>query len=763
MNKVYSVEDFPLDEKTMMLHETLFHNANGYIGVRGTLEEGVPQEYNTMRGTYVNGFYDVIPMKQAESLCNLVEEKETMVNVADVQTMHLSFDGETFSLFSGEITNLIRTLDMEAGTTTRSMQWSSPHGHEVQIQFCRMASFTHKSVFTIACKVTSLNFDGELTVSSKHSGIVANYANPSDPRLAAEGRAYLRPQANILENGVSYLVTHTTKSNLELCTAVAHRFSKPGSSLVTYSADAHCYDTNYTCRLHPGETLLVEKYAVIQDSIRSDNCLQDAQKEIESVYGKLDALYQQQREYLSEFWKCANMEIDEDDESNLAIAFNMYQLLQSCGSDGKCGIAAKGLSGEGYEGHYFWDTDIYILPFFVLTNPALARGLLNFRYSTLDAARENAKLVGHQRGALFPWRTIHGKECSGYFPSGTAQYHITGDIAYAAVKYYLATGDTEYLIKEGAEILIETARLWCDVGNWNDGKFMINDVTGPDEYTCIVNNNYYTNACAKYNLNWAVKAANILRKMDAFHALADKLALRDEELDEFQRAADAMYLPYNEKLGINPQDDSFLQKPIWDLKNTPKENFPLLLHYHPLALYRHQVCKQADTVLAYYLFDGLEDRETVARSFAYYEPITTHDSSLSTCIFSIVASSLGEKEKAWDYFGSSVTLDLQNKHGNTGDGIHTANMGGSYMVIVNGFAGVRIQEDGLHMAPYLPAAWSGYRFQMQYRGSSLELSVHKTGYCISLLNDVPVTILLPGTSIVLDRKASEYVHAWQEG
>ena len=331
------------------------------------------------------------------------------------------------------------------------------------------------------------------------------------------------------------------------------------------------------------------------------------------------------------------------------------------------------------------------------------------------------------------------------------------------MKYYLATGDTEYLIKEGAEILIETARLWCDVGNWYDGKFMINDVTGPDEYTCIVNNNYYTNACAKYNLNWAVKAANILRKMDAFHALADKLALRDEELDEFQRAADAMYLPYNEKLGINPQDDSFLQKPIWDLKNTPKENFPLLLHYHPLVLYRHQVCKQADTVLAYYLFDGLEDRETVARSFAYYEPITTHDSSLSTCIFSIVASSLGEKEKAWNYFGSSVTLDLQNKHGNTGDGIHTANMGGSYMVIVNGFAGVRIQEDGLHMAPYLPAAWSGYRFQMQYRGSSLELSVHKTGYCISLLNDVPVTILLPGTSIVLDRKASEYVHAWQEG
>ena len=483
MNKVYSVEDFPLDEKTMMLHETLFHNANGYIGVRGTLEEGVPQEYNTMRGTYVNGFYDVIPMKQAESLCNLVEEKETMVNVADVQTMHLSFDGETFSLFSGEITNLIRTLDMEAGTTTRSMQWRSPHGHEVQIQFCRMASFTHKSVFSIACKVTSLNFDGELTVSSKHSGIVANYANPSDPRLAAEGRAYLRPQANILENGVSYLVTHTTKSNLELCTAVAHRFSKPGSSLVTYNADAHCYDTSYTCRLHPGETLLVEKYTVIQDSIRSDNCLQDAQKEIESVYGKLDALYQQQREYLSEFWKYANMEIDEDDESNLAIAFNMYQLLQSCGSDGKCGIAAKGLSGEGYEGHYFWDTDIYILPFFVLTNPALARGLLNFRYSTLDAARENAKLVGHQRGALFPWRTIHGKECSGYFPSGTAQYHITGDIAYAAVKYYLATGDTEYLIKEGAESLIETARLWCDVGNWNDGKFMINDVTGPDEYT----------------------------------------------------------------------------------------------------------------------------------------------------------------------------------------------------------------------------------------------------------------------------------------
>ena len=384
------------------------------------------------------------------------------------------------------------------------------------------------------------------------------------------------------------------------------------------------------------------------------------------------------------------------------------------------------------------------MPFFTLTNPQIARALLHYRWSILDAARANARLLGHAKGALYPWRTITGRECSGYFPSGTAQYHINGDIAYAAAAYYLAPGALDYLAGEGAELLAETARLWLCVGSWYDGTFRICDVTGPDEYTCIVNNNYYTNACARYNLLWAVRAVQLLEEAGGYEADLARVGLGAEERQAMQRAAEKMYLPRDEKLGILAQDDSFLHKPVWDIAGTPKENFPLLLHYHPLELYRYQVCKQADTVLSLFVHEDLQDAETARRTFAYYEKVTTHDSSLSTCIFSIVAARLGLPEKAWRYFGDSALTDLHNMQGNTKDGIHTANMGGSYMAIVYGFAGLRITENGLRLEPMLPAQWQGYRFRFGYRGSRLELSVDKNGGMLTLQSGAPVSFSARG-------------------
>ena len=316
-----------------------------------------------------------------------------------------------------------------------------------------------------------------------------------------------------------------------------------------------------------------------------------------------------------------------------------------------------------------------------------------------------------------------GVECSGYFPSGTAAYHINGDIAYSVISYYLATRDLDFIAREGAEIVFETARLWMDVGNYYKGSFRINEVTGPDEYTCMVNNNYYTNAAAQYNLSWAVKLYELLGREGRLAELAEKIALSEAEIGEFQRAARLMYLPYDEELGINPQDDCFLEKKVWDLENTPPEDFPLLLHYHPLHLYRHQVCKQADTVLAHFIFEDAQTTETIRRSFEYYEKVTTHDSSLSTCIFSIVASKLGMVDKAYEYFGDSAKLDLFNTHKNTKDGIHTANMGGNFMAIVYGFGGLRMKEDGIHFAPVIPVCWDEYCFQVNYENSRIRVIV----------------------------------------
>jgi alpha,alpha-trehalose phosphorylase len=428
------------------------------------------------------------------------------------------------------------------------------------------------------------------------------------------------------------------------------------------------------------------------------------------------------------------VEIHGDEELDSSVHYNLYQLIQSVAKDPHGNIAAKGLSGEGYEGHYFWDTEMYLQPFFTLTIPEIAKNLVRYRYSILGHARENAKLLGHKKGAAYPWRTIMGEECSGHYPSGSAQYHISGDVAYAVIAYYLATGDLDLIEECGAEIVMETARLWMQLGNYYKGKFYINEVTGPDEYTCLVNNNYYTNLIAKHNLRWAVKFYELLKAKGSEKALSQKIGLHPEELTEFQEASEKMYLPYDEELGINPQDDSFLQKRPWDLSTITEDEKPLLMHYHPMYLYRHMICKQADTVLAHFILEDEQDEETIRKSFAFYETVTTHDSSLSTCIFSVVASKLGLSEKAYKYFGDSAKLDLFNTHKNTKDGIHTANMGGTYMAIVYGFGGLRIKEMGLFLNPSLPAGWLEYRFRFSYRNSLIDVSVGKDNVVLNLLS-----------------------------
>lgn len=428
----------------------------------------------------------------------------------------------------------------------------------------------------------------------------------------------------------------------------------------------------------------------------------------------------------------------------------MYQLIQSVGKDRFSNIAPKGLSGDGYEGHFFWDSEMYAQPFFTITNPALSKNLIEYRYATLDMARENARILGHDRGALYPWRTIMGRECSGYFPAGTAQYHINGDIAYSIIAYYLATKDLAFIQEKGAEIIFETARLWIETGNFYQGKFHINNVTGPDEYTCLVNNNYYTNVIARYHLSWAVKIYHLLKTFPSFTLLREKIDLREEELLEFQKAADQMYLPYDEELKINPQDDSFLQKSRLEIETLPRDRFPLLLHYHPLYLYRHQVCKQADTLMAHFILEDAQDEETILNSFHYYEKITTHDSSLSYCIFSIVAARLGMVDKAFEYFQHSACLDLQDKHHNTADGLHIANMGGNYMSIVYGFGGFRLKEQGISLAPVLPRQWSAYSFKIHFEDSRLLVRVTADRCTFKLENGTAKKITVYGQEYLLE-------------
>lgn len=737
-------------QEELLHQETLFHCANGYIGIRGCLEEGCPEGEKNIRGQYINGFYDIAPMKQAEQLYGFVNEKQVMLNVADTQTIRLFADGEAVTQAGGGAGK--RVLDMEKGWVQRRFTWEGRTGKKITVDIRRMASFALLPLFTIEYRITAENFSGELELLSVHEGGVSNYSNPDDPRVAAESGTYLVPEQVSYGCGRSEITARTGKSDLWVTTAVEHRICGADTDRdPSAEQDGHSVSVRYSLQAREKQTVTVTKYTIMCDSrryVRGDaGRLLD-----EALAVPLETWYARQEAYLEAFWERAGMEVEGDDVLAQSLNFNLYCLLQSASRDPQGNIAAKGLSGEGYEGHYFWDTEMYILPFFMLTQPQTARNFLEFRHGILDYARENARVLGHKKGALFPWRTIMGRECSGYYPSGTAQYHINGDIAYAAVSYYLSTGDEEFLERCGAELLVETARLWMDVGNYVDGTFRINCVTGPDEYTCMVNNNYYTNASAKFNLHWAAKSCRILEQAGRRETLR-RLGITGEETDQFEKAARRMYLPYCEALDINPQDDSFLQKERWDLANTPKENFPLLLHYHPLHLYRYQVCKQADTVLAHFIYEDLQPLHTVRSSFDYYEQITTHDSSLSTCIFGIVAARLGMTEKAYRYFDISSKLDLTNAHKNTGDGIHTANMGGTYMGIVYGFGGLRIREEGVSFRPSIPRQWDSYSYRVVYRNSVLEIRTDREQTVFRLSAGEPLYIRVYDRELYLDGEA----------
>lgn len=764
---VYKKEGLSLDNDELILNETIFHNANGYIGVRSNFEEGYKVGYDTICGSYINGFYDFAEMKQAEKLCGMTEEKQTMLNVADSQSIVLHIGEETFSMFEGTVIESSRELQMEEGYTTRRVVWRSPKGKEVEIYIKRMTSFVQLSLFTIEYQVKALNFDDTITFLSMHNGDVSNYCNPNDPRVAGESFQHLIPVSAEIVDDVSYLLTNTSKSGLSVCTAVKNvLLNKDGND---FKSDEHKVNklselnelkghkvlSTLKTQINKGETITLVKYTVFSDSIRQTDCKEHAKKEMnKALSATLASIYEKQKDYLNEYWEKSFLEIQGDDDLSMAVHYNLYQLVQSVGKDEYSNIAAKGLSGEGYEGHYFWDTEMYLQPFFTLTNPKIAKNLIEYRYRILDGARDNAKILGHQKGALYPWRTIMGKECSGYFPSGSAQYHINGDVAYAVISYYLATKDMELISNKGAEIIFETARLWMDAGNFYKGKFHINEVTGPDEYTCMVNNNYYTNVSAQYNLHWAVRFYHMLKEQGKLNSITDKINLTLEEVEGFEKAEKNMFLPYDEDLKINPQDDSFLSKPIWNIEDTPKDKFPLLLHYHPLYLYRHQVCKQADTVLAHFIYEDAQSIDTIGNSFEYYEKVTTHDSSLSTCIYSIVASKLGLKDKAYSYFGDSAKLDLFNTHHNTKDGIHTANMGGNYMSIVYGFGGIRLKETGIYFAPTLPKQWESYQFKINYEDSQIKVEVKAKESIFTLVAGEKKIIYVYGKEYLLEDSLS---------
>jgi alpha,alpha-trehalose phosphorylase len=741
--------DYPADEWNVIekkFHpeflaqlETMLALGNGYLGMRGCPEEGGPCAENS---TLINGYYETRPIVYGEEAYGFAKTGQTICNVTDSKLIKLFVDDEPFWLPHATVLSYDRRLNMRSGTLDREILWETPAGKQALISSRRLVSFVNRHVAAISYCVTLLNAEASVVISSemRTNGPSAR-VNGDDPRQARafSGRV-LHQQTSYSKDRRIVLCHATEKSRLILTCATDNALET--SCPHTYKA-VHTEDFGqvaFTIEARPGCPIKLTKYMVYHTSetASAEELCGRADWTMDRVTAQgFQELLAAQEEYMNAFWRRCDVRVKDVREDRTkrttveiqqAIRFNLFHILQASARAEDTGVPAKGLTGHAYEGHYFWDTEIYVLPFLTYTSPRIAKNLLTFRYNTLPQARARARQLGH-RGAMFPWRTISGEEASAYYAAGTAQYHINADIMYALRKYVQVTGDEQFLRDCGAEMLVETARLWLDLGfysNAKGGKFCINSVTGPDEYNTVVNNNAYTNLMARENLRYATQAVKSLQATApaAYSALVDKTALDPSELEAWSNAAENMYVPYDEKLKIIPQDDSFLEREAWDFRNTPRDRYPLLLFYHPLNIYRKQVIKQADVVLAMFLLGDVFPAEAKKCNFEFYDPLTTGDSSLSSCVEAIIAAQIGDMEKAIRYGMAALLMDLADVGGNVKDGCHIASMGGTWMTLVYGFGGMRDNDGILSFWPRrAPQDNAVLRFPLTYRGQKLEVEI----------------------------------------
>ena len=715
----WAVRETDLDLDLLAQSESVFALSNGHIGLRGNLDEGEPYG---IPGTYLAGFYERRPLPYAEIAYANPESSQSIVNVTNGKLIRLLVDDEPFDVRYGKLLSHERVLDFRAGTLRRTAHWRSPAGKEVRVTSTRLVSFKQRAIAAIEYEVEAVGDDVRLVVQSE---LVANEATPAqsnDPRNAAALEAPLEAIDQATSEHAVVLAHQTRVSGLRMAAAMGHIVEgpRPDSVAVETHVDDDCARLTAVCSLATGERLRIVKFLGYGwSAVRSQQALRDqvtGAVRAATLVG-FEGIQREQRAYLDEFWDAADVEIEGDDEIQQAVRFGLFHLLQAGARAEGRGIAAKGLTGPGYDGHTFWDSEAFVLAVLTYTRPDAAAYALRWRHSTLDLARQRAQMLG-LRGAAFPWRTIHGEECSGYWPAGTAAVHATADIAIAFARYTTITGDDSVERDGGVELLAETARFWMSVGHFGrDGKWHISGVTGPDEYTALVDDNAYTNLAAATNLSAAADAAV------RHPGLARRYGVTAQEIERWKAASAAVFVPYDDQLGVHEQNAGFTMLPEWDFEAS-RDSYPLLLHAPYFDIYRKQVIKQADLELAMVTFGQHFDAEHKARNVDYYEPRTVRDSSLSAGVQSVICAEVGHLELAHDFAYEAALIDLQDLHHNSRDGLHMASLAGAWVALVTGFGGLRHDRDGaLSFDPALPPDITRLSFTLRWRGMRLRVAV----------------------------------------
>ncbi|WP_320774842.1 glycoside hydrolase family 65 protein [Streptomyces sp. CRN 30] len=752
-NRTYAVEPWSVRETELNLDllaqsESVFALSNGHVGWRGNLDEGEP---HGLPGTYLNGVHELHPLPYAEAGYGYPESGQTVIDVTNGKLLRLLVDDEPFDLRYGRLVHHERNLDLRRGVLERVCEWISPAGSTVRVRSTRLVSLTQRAIAAVDYEVEAVDGRTRVVIQSE---LVANESLPDpngDPRAAKALKSPLEPEEHQALGARLRLVHRTRRSGLRVAVAADHEVDGPESTATSSESNVDVARLTVTSVLEAGQRLRVRK--TVAHGWSGARSLPAMGDQVEAAlaaagHGGWDGLVAEQKAYLDDFWARADVEVHGDEEIQQAVRFGLFHVLQAGARAEQRAIPSKGLTGSGYDGHAFWDTEMFVLPVLTYTEPKAVAEALRWRQDTLPAARDRAAQLG-LRGAAFPWRTIDGSEGSAYWPAGTAAFHVGADIAHAAVRYAAATGDTRFERDTGLELLVETARLWRSLGHHDPhGVFHIDGVTGPDEYSAVADDNLYTNLMARSNL---LAAADVCER---YPEEAAGLGVDEEESATWRDAADSVHIPYNEELGVHEQHAGFTRHQRWDFARTGADQYPLMLHFPYFDLYRKQVIKQADLVLAMYTcgtwFDAHCDEEQIARNFAYYEPLTVRDSSLSACCQAVVAAQTGHLRLAYDYASEAALMDLADLEHNTRDGLHIASLAGTWMALVAGFGGTRRDGDTLRFAPRLPEKLSGLAFRLQFRGRCLRVEISGGKATYTLLSGPPLEIGHHGTRFTLD-------------
>jgi alpha,alpha-trehalose phosphorylase len=730
----WNVREIRLDLDRLGQSESIFALSNGHIGWRANLDEGEPHAIN---GSYLNAVFEEVPLPYAEAAYGYPEAGQTLVNVTDGKIIRLLVDDEPFDIRYGKLASHERVLDLKSGLLTRTVEWESPAHRTIRVRSTRLVSLVHRALAAVLYEVEPIGTEVDLVVQSE---LVANeplgVKQRDDPRAADVVENPLAAELSAATSKGAVLIHSTKRSGLRVAAAMEHLVRGPRGTETKCESDADQARFTVASKVKPGQRLTLVKFVAYGwSSLRSEPALRSQVEgalatAVEHGWNQLAAA---QRKYLDAFWSRSAVELEGDDEVQQAIRFAMFHVLQSAARAEQRAIPAKGLTGPGYDGQTFWDMDTFVLPILTYTAPDTVADALRWRHSILDLARDRARDLG-LKGAAFPWRTIRGEECSGYWPASTAAFHINADVADAVVRYVSATGDLDFEQSVGAELLIETARLWASVGHHDrGGEFRIDGVTGPDEYSALADNNLYTNLMAQRNLNSAADAA---RRQ---HAVARRLKVTAAEVKAWRKAAANVYIPYDPNLRLHKQASQFTDHERWDFEHTSRDQYPLFLHFPYFDLYRKQVVKQADLVLAMHLRGDAFTADEKARNFAYYEAITVRDSSLSSCTQSVIAAEVGHLRLAHAYLAEAALMDLDDLERNVRDGIHMGSAGGAWIAAVQGLGGMRHHGDSLGFSPRLPAAIRKLTFRVMFLGRLIKVTVDHRRATYTLIRGRPLS------------------------